>query len=544
MAGRAGLPPVARPPEAADDDDDMKKNRGRDGGTVEDEGTERRSEAERRKAWEATFRKKQGIDKGDSSGKDGRSPMIRSALGERQKQPQEPERQGNNSNDRRRKSDLFSNRVLDPDEISRVARENTELKRTMHDGPEGRTGGSDSSGTAPGGEMASATLVSEYVAKSGSGNAFEGRTLGIGGLDDALSQIRRRVWIPLAAPPRLLKELGIRPVRGLLLYGKPGCGKTLLASKLGHLLSPLRPITIVSGPEIMDKFVGSSEKNLRAIFDVPPEIYDRHRLGRSPDECEALSRTALHVVVMDEFDAIARSRGGRMGSGENQGDAGVARDSVVNQLLAKMDGVDPLVVPTLVIGLTNRRSLIEPALLRPGRFEVQIEIPPPRTLEQRIDILRVHTRDMHRAGRLLVSDAPEGSPAASLVSRLRCDDEDELPPSSYGDLLRKLAGRCGGFSGASLAGVCRAAASHALERAVEEFAAVQADATSSTRSLLEDCVVTEGDFDAALEDVLESQGDSDWSTDDDDGDGGDLDDDGASDDGDDGEIGPGDDSSP
>jgi vesicle-fusing ATPase len=111
---------------------------------------------------------------------------------------------------------------------------------------------------------------------------------------------------------------------------------------------------------------------------------------------------------MDEFDAIARTRGGRGGTGD-QGDAGVARDSVVNQLLAKMDGLDPLIVPTLVIGLTNKRSLVEPALLRPGRFEVQIEVPPPRTAEQRISILKVHTNDMHRAGRLLVSDAPPES---------------------------------------------------------------------------------------------------------------------------------------
>jgi vesicle-fusing ATPase len=71
-----------------------------------------------------------------------------------------------------------------------------------------------------------------------------------------------------------------------------------------------------------------------------------------------MSRAALHVIIMDEFDAMARSRGGRSGTGD-QGDAGVARDSVVNQLLAKMDGVDALFVPTLVIGLTNKRSLID-----------------------------------------------------------------------------------------------------------------------------------------------------------------------------------------
>lgn len=143
--------------------------------------------------------------------------------------------------------------------------------------------------------------------------------------------------------------------RGLLLYGLPGNGKTLIARKIGQLLSPLRPITIVAGPEIMDKFVGSSEKALRELFDNPPEIFDSYQIE------EGLCKAALHVIIMDEFDAVARTRGGKGGKGD-QGDAGVARDSVVNQLLAKMDGVDPLVVPTLVIGLTNKRSLIEPAV--------------------------------------------------------------------------------------------------------------------------------------------------------------------------------------
>jgi hypothetical protein len=87
--------------------------------------------------------------------------------------------------------------------------------------------------------------VSALVARAGSESAFDGETLGIGGLDDVLSQVKRRVWIPLAAPPQLLKDLGIQPVRGLLLYGKPGCGKTLLARNLGKMLSPLRPITVV-----------------------------------------------------------------------------------------------------------------------------------------------------------------------------------------------------------------------------------------------------------------------------------------------------------
>jgi len=94
---------------------------------------------------------------------------------------------------------------------------------------------------------------SEIVAKAGSGSAFEGSSLGIGGLDNVLAQVKRRIWVPIAAPPSLLKELGINPVRGLLLYGLPGCGKTLLARSLAAILSPARPVTVVSGPEIMDK---------------------------------------------------------------------------------------------------------------------------------------------------------------------------------------------------------------------------------------------------------------------------------------------------
>jgi vesicle-fusing ATPase len=79
------------------------------------------------------------------------------------------------------------------------------------------------------------------------------------------------------------------------LYGDPGCGKTLLARKLGDILSPARPITIVSGPEIMDKFVGSSEKNLRELFDNPPEIYHEYKKNYG----DALSKQALHVIVLD-----------------------------------------------------------------------------------------------------------------------------------------------------------------------------------------------------------------------------------------------------
>ena len=145
---------------------------------------------------------------------------------------------------------------------------------------------------------------------------------------------------------------------------------------------------------------------MREIFDNPPEIYHEYKKNYG----DALAKQALHVIVLDEFDAIARRRGGSGGKGD-QGDAGVARDSVVNQLLAKMDGVEGLGVPTLLVGLTNKPALIDTALMRPGRFEVQIEVPPPRTVEQRIAILQVHCNSMVENGRVLVKDAPAGSAA-------------------------------------------------------------------------------------------------------------------------------------
>jgi len=255
----------------------------------------------------------------------------------------------------------------------------------------------------------------------------------------------------------------------------------------------------VSGPEIMDRFGGSSEANLREIFDSPPPIHDAYRV-QYPDMGAALEKSALNIIILDEFDAIARSRGGAGGGGGSsaQGDAGVARDSVVNQMLAKMDGVDPLPVPTLVIGLTNKRSLIDPALLRPGRFEVQIEVPKPRSKEQRISILKVHLSSMNDSGRVLVRDPPPGTAAARVLESglLSADEIERL--LSFNQLVDLLAVETDGFTGASLAAVARAAASHALERAVFD---IQKGAS------IADCLVTQEDFELAIDDCIESKGD-------------------------------------
>jgi hypothetical protein len=188
----------------------------------------RRQEADARKGWESSRTSEVGETVAANAA--GRSALSR--------------RDTNND-----KPDLFLGQIdskLDP---RSVAKDKQELERALAEGESSaqETMMSDA-------ELAEASAkVSQMVARAGAGSAFKGESLGIGGLDDVLAQVKRRVWIPLAAPPQLLEELGIHPVRGLLLYGKPGCGKTLLASKLGQMLSPLRPITIVNGPEIMDK---------------------------------------------------------------------------------------------------------------------------------------------------------------------------------------------------------------------------------------------------------------------------------------------------
>jgi vesicle-fusing ATPase len=119
----------------------------------------------------------------------------------------------------------------------------------------------------------------------------------IGGLDNQLKEIVRRLLLSRQLPSDLMYALGLTHVTGLLLYGPPGTGKTLIARELSALLTS-RPVQIVNGPELLDKYVGEAERNIRQLFKAADDEWE-----------EAGQRSALHVIIFDEFDSIAKKRG-------------------------------------------------------------------------------------------------------------------------------------------------------------------------------------------------------------------------------------------
>lgn len=273
---------------------------------------------------------------------------------------------------------------------------------------------------------------------------FDFEELGIGGLGKEFGDIFRRAFASRVFPPHIMRDLGINHVRGMLLYGPPGTGKTLMARQIAKFLKAREP-KIVNGPEVLNKYVGASEENIRKLFADAEAEYKK--------EGEA---SQLHIVIFDEIDAICKSRGTRSDS------TGVS-DSIVNQLLSKIDGVDSL-NNILLIGMTNRLDLIDEALIRPGRLEVHVEISLPDE-KGRIEILNIHTKSMRDKNYL-----------ASEVS------------------LPALATRTKNMSGAEIEGLVRSATSFALNRKVNvKNLSQQAD--------LSNLQVGNEDFDYALGEV-------------------------------------------
>ena len=183
----------------------------------------------------------------------------------------------------------------------------------------------------------------------------------IGGLQEQIQRIREMIELPLRYP-ELFQKLGIDPPKGVLLYGPPGCGKTLLAKAVATEAEA--NFILINGPEIMNKYYGETEARLREIF-------------RKAEE------EAPSIIFIDELDAIAPKRSEVTGEVEKR---------VVAQLLALMDGLESR-GQVIVIGATNRPNALDPALRRPGRFDREIEIGIPDR-NGRKEILQIHTRGM------------------------------------------------------------------------------------------------------------------------------------------------------
>lgn len=187
----------------------------------------------------------------------------------------------------------------------------------------------------------------------------------VGGMEETKRQLLETVVWPLAYP-ETFERLGVEPARGVLLYGPPGCGKTFLVKALANEAHanffPIR------GAELLSKWVGESERGVRELF--------RRARGSAPA-----------LVFFDEIDALAPRRGGR-------DDA--PTDRVVAQLLTELDGIEER-HDVFVVAATNRPELVDPALLRPGRFDRLVHVPPPDA-SSRADILRAATKRMPLAG--------------------------------------------------------------------------------------------------------------------------------------------------
>ena len=223
----------------------------------------------------------------------------------------------------------------------------------------------------------------------------------VGGLDTAKTEVREAVEYPLTHHDRF-DELGIVPPRGVLLYGPPGTGKTLIAkavaSESGANFIPVR------GPQLLSKWVGESERAVREIFKKARQV--------SPS-----------IIFFDEIDALAPARG-------TSSDSHVI-DNVLNQILTEMDGLEDL-KDVVIMGATNRPDIVDPALLRAGRFDRLVYIGEP-TLEDRRKIIGIHTQFMPL----------EGSALEEIVGLTEGYTEDTLESGrETGERRKNYCGHC------------------------------------------------------------------------------------------------------
>ena len=252
----------------------------------------------------------------------------------------------------------------------------------------------------------------------------------VGGLHQEIEEMREILEIPLRHPS-LFNKLGTKPQRGILLSGPPGCGKTLLARVAANESEAY--IIFFSGPEIIQKYHSETEKKLRNIF----------------NEAE---KRAPSIIIIDEIDSIAPKKEFVLGKWEYR---------MVSQLLSLLDGFNRR-GEVIVIGLTNKLELLEPALLSPGRFDKIIEISLPDE-KDREEIFRIHTKKM---------------PLENTIS------------------IKELANRTQNFSGADISALCKEASLFALRRYLPQ---IDLDSEIIDPELLEQIEITPNDFNLGLE---------------------------------------------
>lgn len=225
----------------------------------------------------------------------------------------------------------------------------------------------------------------------------------IGGLERVKAELKETIQYPLEYPEQF-EKFGMSPSKGILFYGPPGCGKTLLAKAVANECQA--NFISIKGPELLTMWFGESESNVREVFDK----------ARQSAPC---------VLFFDELDSIAKARGG------GGGDAGGAGDRVINQILTEMDGVGSK-KQVYIVGATNRPDILDPAITRPGRLDQMIYIPLPDEAS-RLSIINASLRK---------------APVDPAVNR------------------EWLASRMQGFSGADLTEVCNRAAKSAVKEAI------------------------------------------------------------------------------
>jgi transitional endoplasmic reticulum ATPase len=251
----------------------------------------------------------------------------------------------------------------------------------------------------------------------------------VGGLTEVKSRLIEAVEWPLRYG-HLFAQAGIKPPKGILVSGPPGCGKTLLAKAVANE-SKVNFLS-VKGPALLSKYVGESERGIREVF----------RKARQAAPC---------IVFFDEIDALLPTRSS--GSSDSH-----VSERVLSQFLAELDGIEEL-RGVLVLGATNRVDMLDPAVIRPGRFDQIVEIPIPNQ-EDRREIFSIHLKNKPLAPGIDISD---------------------------------LVARSDAFSGAEIAALCNVAALRAVRRAIDGIAAEGTD-----EALIE---VTADDLEAAFEEV-------------------------------------------